>query len=624
MFLLYLRIFVIITKNQKRRSQLTSHMSLSEPKKRSDQLKCLTEEDHLANGVLYTGQPGSFDRFAGNQVPKINLEQKLTLKRSFYGKIAFLTRTLSSKSYTLKQQQTQQQNKFASQLNAFQRESEASGKENELISKTAANHHYESVGHALIERGGLANNESQLAGEPTHRNLLIKKANTKLTGNRLIRSCGTEDGEQDGRHIEPYGENEANLKECSRLREDAANNNLSTHLCSSCDRNVTNNRNNTNYSNGSTGSKSSQTKCPTNGNQIDNKARQTSLIKDEKQSERSDKPDNQLADRREQQRQSGRHSDVLRSILAPDEQNGTQLGASRRPLLNKFRCDNCFGLSGKAADGKALHSSLQSNSLESTNLERNLNSHQYCEHNSDCKDDCKLIKSADNHPVDNHSRGKSNGQSNGRPVCLSGRRPNSETNLAEQDHSSPNRPKSAEQCTGRSPSIHRTSSNHQFNHTNHANLSSNSSNLLSNKLTNWPNDQAAEAPQSSLEKLNVELVKKNATCSPKSFRSIKSVEIRDDQSADLRRPADGLPAESPSKLTTGRSHFNYPRKLRNKLNASIHGSRSVRFHTKALFTTLTILGTYLVCIMPALSAYFSSTILFLLIIILRILWHYNQ
>lgn len=640
MFLLYLRIFVIITKNQKRRSQLTSHMSLSEPKRRADQLKCLTEEDHQPNGGVLlnqtigqsNGRPASFDRYA--QVPKINLEQKLTLKRSFYGKIAFLTRTLSSKSYTLKQQQQQQ--KLASQLNAFQprRGSDASGKENDIISRTAANHHYEST------IGGLANNESQLVDESSHRNSLIKKANTKLTGNRLIRSCGENErrSDDDGQRCEC--DDAQHSQECRLKSEDAANNNHQpTSLCTTC--NVTNKLSYSNGSaaNGSTRSKSrpqQPTKCP-------NKSKQTSLIKDGRQSD--EKSANQVADRQgaEQQRSDRsfeRQSADVRADRQPDEANGVQLGANKRPLLNKFRCDYCFGLSSggqanckdacRSGGRKASHTS---NSLESANLEGHLSGAHLAEHNLDadldCKDDCKLIKLADNDSTTGErgrplSNGQSCGQSNGPSVvCLSGRRPISETNLTgnlvELDNltsSALGRPKSAEQRTSASSN---QTSNHRSNHANQANLSSNSSNLLSNKLancqTNWPSspDQTTSseqrnsevAQQRSPDKLTLELVKKSSTCSSKSFRSIKSVEIRDDLSVsgDPRRekPAESV-VDSPSKLSTTR--FNYPRKLRNKLNASIHGSRSVRFHTKALFTTLTILGTYLVCIMPALSAYF--------------------
>lgn len=733
----------------------------------------LTDE-HLANGVRQNGhkvvcgqangRPGSFDidRYAGNRIPKIHLEQKLTLKRSFYGKIAFLTRTLSSKSYTLKQQQHLQQqqlqrqqlhqqksNKLGSQLNAFHRENEASEKENDIISRTAANHHYASAGCPPVisccdEERRLGNNERQLANESSHRSSLIKKANTKLTGNRLIGSCNMDERhgcERDGYECNDGGrdtgkrhrggrscdvaaagemENEnlkANhLEECSVNRlgeEDLCNNNQQTHWCSTCDRaanvtsSVTSNvtsratsdstnehasdrrnkqrnnqmnqqtsdqtRNNSVNSNGHAnmnGSKRSENpgKCPSQTN-AGNK--QMSLIKDEQQSaqaaadkhDRENKhgnPDGNVPGSREQQRsgatQSGRQSDVqtAQSSRPPDEANGVQLVANRRqPLLNKFRCDYCFGLSAsskitcagcRTGSRKASHSSVQSSTInhgvEFTNLDGHLGTpHLVCPQHSNlagdlnCKDNCKLIKSADNRLANGGDalRGSFSGRSNERPfdqrpydqrngtecVCLStglsGKRLISETNLSELDNltSSPtnaNRPADRRTSPSPGPINPASPSIHRYNH---AHLSSNSSNLLSNKLTSCSSspDQTANS-RASPERLTLELVKKSSSCSSKSFRSIKSIEIRDDLSVsgDPRRekaPDTGQGSvESPTKLNTARSHFNYPRKLRNKLNASIHGSRSVRFHTKALFTTLTILGTYLVCIMPALSKYY--------------------
>ena len=367
-----------------------------------------------------------------------------------------------------------------------------------------------------------------------------------------------------------------------------------------------------------------------------------SLIKDEQQS--ADNQQNKHAGGnvpggRERSTQSGRQSEDVRATKQstkqsngskqpngesnrPDELNGTQLANRRQPLLNKFRCDCCFG--GKACAGcrsgsrKASHSSVHSSTshaAESTHLESHLSSpHLACPSDGDpddCKDDCKLIKLADNRLPNGVLP---NGQSNERPydqrtACLSTERLISETNLSETDNltSSPgNRPvdRRASPSPATNPVTNSTSpSPHRHNH---AHLS-NSPNLLSNKLTSCSSSPDQANSRGSPERLTLELVQKSSTCSSKSFRSIRSIEVRDDLSVtgDPRgeKAPDTGSVESPTKLNTTRSHFNYPRKLRNKLNASIHGSRSVRFHTKALFTTLTILGTYLVCIMPALSKF---------------------
>ena len=397
--MLYIRIFVIITKNQQRRCQLTSHMSISEPKrlKTTNGLKNITDNKISLNKLNDKfGDSRSDDKseinlctneYTSNQMAKINLEQKLTLKRSFYARINIFDRTLSSKSYTLKQNANRPEIK----LNVF--------KQPNLDNKI--------------------NNNSNCK--------LINSSNSFIkTGNRC---CESRNGHQeDDLMIEANGE----------IRKD--NDQL--------DYNESNN---------------------VQSNSI-------------KQSNVGCKEERDLSLKRKHQ------------------------------LLNKFKCKN----------------SLSSDHCTS------------CNPHSSC-----LIN-----------------------------------NIKQDDNNSKN------------------SSSHNVDSSNESNELTNETNL--NDLDNLISAKCNHHLSSSY------LAKKNSTCSSKSDRSFRSVEIKDElPNCDQKRLENSLSTtESPTKLTTTTaattSRFNYPRKLKNKLNASIHNSKSIRFQTKALITTLTILGTYLVCIMPAL------------------------
>ena len=536
---------MIISKNQKRRSQLTSHMSIGEANwKKQNDLKSLADNGRRLNDKYTERTDGGssnelnavqpFDKRLNRQIPKINLEQKLTIKRSFYGQFGFLSRTLSSKSYTLKHQKPATPNAFKFDV------------------------------------------------EPD-----VNKANgTKLTQSNRADKINNNNAEQsnynlsteaDHLNVQISNRNSSQINKATELTRTRFNN---SHFDDDLDQKAT-----------------------------DANSKQISLINDKRSVDEQPKTSDQVDYNESENDRHRLRSNERKSKDQSTEQSIEQ--SSEQLLLNKCNhcSNNCRALSvvRTSPDEQSNETQVRERDHNLNNKQTNLESNgtanqQLCLTNGDPD---KKKESCSKCATRSSRNSKNSNQLNSRNLngtVLNGTKQTSIVSNCDEyrvDRSSKQTDREQAESTD-DPSKQLI-----------ANLSANesklvirnlASNLIADKSTNSTANQEPRMERRTPEKLSLNLVKTNSICS--STKSTKSVEIKDDLSislSDQKSQKDNssrqldCSTDSPSKQSsTARSHFNYPRKLRNKLNASIHGSRSVRFHTKALFTTLTILGTYLV------------------------------